>query len=403
MADSDNFFTLESNREISPIEAYEDIPLREPLLEVLDEEEIRERPLPLHKHCLRTFLEERRIILFSPPATGKGSLLALAIFQLFDSRRRLPQVLILESRKYLVSEMYRTLQKWGKHFTPSILQTTGESNFAVDLNTAKTAQIIVGTTGRILSMVNKRRDYFNMVEIVVIDAGGGLQRNNSYQESQRKSQYDEGPTPIEVLKRLHENVRTWWISCYRDQDFIEKICRQTRDPIILNTAFTVPVPEGMIHYKVSYRNPDEKLQKLKTLLNRSPRVQKVIYCRSDETMMDLQSELEEKWSTFILIHSMENKNLVQLLQEFKNKGFLICICASKRYIIRQIDTLDPIEVYNFDMPKKHEKYIKRIRRNGFLKCDTIFSFVSSEEDREMVSEIENSYSYRIDEFESNLN
>mmetsp|Transcript_7093 Transcript_7093/g.6945 ORF Transcript_7093/g.6945 Transcript_7093/m.6945 type:complete len:101 (+) Transcript_7093:908-1210(+) len=100
---------------------------------------------------------------------------------------------------------------------------------------------------------------------------------------------------------------------------------------------------------------------------------------------------------------MENKNLVQLLQEFKNKGFLICICASKRYIIRQIDTLEPIEVYNFDMPRKNEKYIKRIRRNGFLKRDTVFSFISSEEDREMIREIEDSYGYQIAEFESNLN
>lgn len=79
----------------------------------------------------------------------------------------------------------------------SVLISYGETNFRTDLQKCNSSQIIIGTQGRLFNMIKRKQMGFNSVDIIVIDAGGGLQRNEL-----------DPVNANTVLGQLNKNART---------------------------------------------------------------------------------------------------------------------------------------------------------------------------------------------------
>ncbi|CAG9324642.1 unnamed protein product [Blepharisma stoltei] len=397
MADSENYFILESNKNLAFISSYSDIPLKQPLMQVLEEEGIRE-PLPLHKQCLQSFLDEPQVMLFIPPATGKALLLCLGIFQLIDINLNQPQVIIVEPRKYLIDEMAIVLEKWGKYLSPTIVQTTGENDRNADLAKIQNSQIVIGTSGRLNNFLKFNQSLFRHVSLIVIDAGGGIhQPNSSKNAEERKDWVDQGNAVFGIINKLNKNVKKWWISNpTNEESFIKRVTKNPRNLLTISAKFQVAVAGGLIHYKLDCTDEVDKLQKLKHLLSRDPEKQKIIFCKK-ENLEKLQTEIGNSYGDILLFSNQMDKNqLKEMLESFRNRQYLIGICPSKGFLMRQLDTKDPIEIYNYDIAKSKKKYLRRIRRNGFFKQgDKVFNFPINEEEKDKLAKIERKYSYEM--------
>lgn len=265
----------------------------------------------------------------------------------------------------------------------SVLITHKETIFKSDLRKCSSSQIIIGTQGRLFFLINKKPNIFDSVNIVVIDAGGGLQRNEPNPKNSNA-----------VLALLNKNARTWFVSRESDDVMIERMTEIHKDPLILNVKSHIP--GGFKHYKV--RSNDSKLESLKRCMSKNKDVQKIIYCSGDDNILDLQMELEKDYQTMCLIPAMDPNIVTDKLNEFENKQFLVLIVPSKQYYIRRITVVDQIEIYNYSLPKKSQKYVARIRRNGEYKNDDVFSFVESEEDERKLIKISEQFNYDIQNF-----
>ncbi|CAG9313833.1 unnamed protein product [Blepharisma stoltei] len=395
MADKEEFFRFETNRDVTLIESFEEIQLIDPLRLALNEEGITE-PLPILKQCYRAFNDESNLIIFLPPASGKNILISLSILGSINYSDPYPQVIIVEPRIYLIPEMLNTLTHYAKYLQPTFLITSRETKIADDIKKLPESQIIIGTSKRINSMIKSRKKFFSHVGLLIIDAGGGIYEKKTTEDSKESEEWkDQGETLHEIIKKLGRNVRKRWVSGNMHEDFfIKRVSEYTPDPLIIKSCFQVAVAGGQIHYKIECTDEDDKLEKLKHLMSQNPDTQKIIFCKF-QNLERLTQEIKQGFERVLeIMNLIARDQLHEAYSNFKEKQYMACICQSKGYLIRQLYTTQQVEIYNYDMGKSKKKYLKRIRRNGLYKQgDKIFNFLITDEEKQKLARIEEKYGY----------
>ena len=159
--------------------------------------------------------------------------------------------------------------------------------------------------------------------------------------------------------------------------------------------------DGLKQYYIAVEKEENKFDTLIELYESIAVSQCVIFVNSKQKVIQLKEDLARQNHTVSAIHgAMDMTERNQIMRDFRDGRSRILITTN--LLARGIDVQQVSLVINYDLPPEKETYIHRIGRSArFGRKGIAINFVT-DEDAEMLQEIQKFYSTQIYELPSNI-
>jgi ATP-dependent RNA helicase DeaD len=297
--------------------------------------------------------------------TGSGKTAAFALPLLHMCDRDLPfQAIILAPTRELAIQITEEIDQLGKH-TP-IRATTLYGGQAVHNQAKKLekgAQIIVGTPGRVMDMLERGLLHFNNIKHVVLD------------EVDRMLDIGFREDIKHILSKTPKTKQTVFVSATISPE-IERLARSyMTDPekiVVASGSLTVSLVKQ--HYLAV--QPWDKKRLLAHLLSHEEPDLTIVFCRLKRTVDELAKYLSQKGIEAHAMHGDMPQGKRNTTMKALRGGKLSVLIASD-LASRGIDVDDISHVINYDLPDDPEVYVHRIGRTARAgKGGTAWAFVT---------------------------
>ena len=218
-------------------------------------------------------------------------------------------------------------------------------------NLKKGTDIVVGTTGRILDILQRKAIDFSKIDTLVLD---------EVDQMVDMGFRDDINT---ILSKCNKKRETICVSATMSSDVKKIVYRVTKDPINI----CVEKIENLNIKQHLVDTTDRKKQNmLCEILNKTNPFLGIIFCRTKARVDKLEEKLSEKGYSCQKIHSdIVQAKREKIIEAFKNVEFQFLVATD--VLARGIDVIGITHVYNYDAPEDIESYIHRIGRTGRAK------------------------------------
>ena len=349
-----------------------------------------EKPSSIQKKAILPVIDKNDVIAQAQSGTGKTATFSIGMLQNIDESVKETQALILSHTRELslqILEVVKNLSSYmGISYNLSVGGTTIRDNIDELL---KNPQVVIGTPGRVLDMINKKALNTRQLKILVVDeADEMLSKIFSNQI------YD-------IFRFLPNNIQVGLFSATMTPEFFKISNNFMRDPVkilVKNEELTL---EGIKQFYINIEKQEFKYDTLCDIYEACSISQTIIYCNSKRTVDEISKKLVDNNFSISSIHGeMSQTERNDIMQRFRSGETRILI--STDLLSRGIDVQQVSLVINFDVPNNPESYIHRIGRSGrFGRKGVAINFVTGYDVRKM-EEIEKYYSTQVDELPINF-
>jgi ATP-dependent RNA helicase DeaD len=353
--------------------AFADLGLRNSVLKGCEEAGFK-HPTVTQAQLLPPILTGKDVLGQAKTGTGKTAAFSLPLLHLLQ--KDVPfQAIILAPTRELAIQITAEIDELGRH-TP-IRATTVYGGQAVRTQAGKLqkgAQIIVGTPGRVMDMLERGLLHFRNIKHVVLDEVDRM-LDIGFREDIRK-----------ILEQTPKQRQTVFVSATISPD-IEKLARrymiEPEKVVVHSGSLTVSLVEQ--HYLAV--NPWDKKRLLLHLLTHEEPALTLVFCRLKRVVDELARGLTERGVEAHAIHGDMPQGKRNSTMKKLREGHLACLIASD-LASRGIDVEGISHVINFDLPEDPEVYVHRIGRTARAgKHGVAWSFVTPEQG-ELLTSIE---------------
>jgi ATP-dependent RNA helicase DeaD len=334
--------------------------------------------------------------------TGKTAAFGIPILQQAEKGVATQAIILVPTRELAVqvdAELKRLAQ-----FTPiRVVPVYGGQKIAAQMKFLKNhPEILVGTPGRVIDLLDRRIINFDNVRFVVLDEvdrmldiGFRDDIRNILSRIKRKTRdatprTDEGETEAPPAEQSPRGVQTIFVSATISSE-IERLSRQyMTEPIeklIAPGADEKPTVEKVEQYYFSVQ-PWDKYRLLRMLLERENPDLAIVFCKTKHGAEKLAKKLHHDGIECREIHG----NLVQskrdrVMKSFRSGKFDVLVATD--LASRGIDVADISHIINYDIPDDPEVYVHRVGRTARMGAKgKAFTFVARDQG-EQLTKVEN--------------
>jgi len=324
-----------------------------------------EKPSPIQAKAILPIIQNRDTIAQAQSGTGKTGAFVVSTLQLIDTNVNEVQGLILCPTRELAQQICKVFQLIGEYMKIKVHAFIGGTAVKNDIkNVNDGVQVVVGTPGRVLDMLNKKIIKLDYLKLFCLDEADEMLSRGFLENI--KQVFPFIPTTSQIAL----------FSATMPKDIIELTKQFMSKPVkilVKNEQLTL---EGIRQYFVPLKK-DWKLEILLNLYKMMEIAQAIIYCNSKKTVDFLTEEMTKR-------------------------GFVVSSIHSDLQQARGIDVYQVSLVINYDLPRQRETYIHRIGRSGrFGRKGTAINFVTPE-DKEELEGLQKFYNTSIEELPSDL-
>jgi len=353
-----NLFT-ESNLSSEVLQAIGDLGFVEPT-------EIQKQTIPFIS------TDTRDLIALAATGTGKTAAFSLPILDMIDDNSRKIQFLVLCPTRELCLQITKDIKNYTKYLRD--IKTTavyGGSSIMDQIRSLRDKpQIIVGTPGRVIDMINRKALDFSEARWVVLDEAD---------EMLSMGFKDDLET---ILKETPDTKQTFLFSATMSKE-VERISKNyLTNPHRISVGSINAVKKNIKHefYVVGYR---QKKEALKRLIDANPNQYSIIFCRTRMETQEVADFLMQNGYAADALHgdlSQAQRDTVMKKFRLKNIDILVATDVAARGL--DVDSLT--HVIHFSLPDDPEVFVHRSGRTGRAGKDGIsMTLAKPEESRKM--------------------
>ena len=322
--------------------------------------------------------------------TGKTGAFTMGCLNSLDEDLKRTQVLIISPTHELVNQTYEVLESIGKYMKVTMMKVMGGTNMNECRDgLSKDPQIIVGSPGRILDMINRRNLFTDNIRQVILD------------EADEILSYGFKESIHDIIKSIPQTSQICLFSATIPDDVLDlsnKFLREPENILVKKEALTL---EGIQQFFINVKVNDWKLDVLKDIYDTINISQCIIYINSRNKLMEVYENLSNNDFPVSYIHGeLNSQERKKTMEEFKSGHTRILL--STDLLSRGIDIQQLSLVINFDLPKSKETYIHRIGRSGRYGRKGVSINLVTERDMDYMKEIEGFYDTEIKEMPQNI-
>lgn len=341
--------------------------------------EIQEKVIPLA-------LEGKNLIGQSETGTGKTLSYLLPIIEKIDVNKKEMQCIIIAPTHELVMQIHNTISDLRNSSGIEVLSTPliGSANITRQIEKLKSKpHIIVGSSGRILELIKKRKISAHTIKTMVID------------EVDKLLDKDNIPSIKEIIKATPKDAQIMMFSATITDNTLDISKTLAPDVLVVSVKNTNAVNENIIHGYILTEHR-KKIDTLRKLISAVKPKRALVFINSS---YDVEKTLEKLSFHNIKVDSVhgsnEKEDRQRALENFR-KGSIQVLVASD-IAARGLDIKGITHVINLDLPKDSKDYLHRsgrVARAGEI--GEVFSLVDPKEES-LIKRYEDSFKILIKE------
>ncbi|MCB0039006.1 MAG: DEAD/DEAH box helicase [Caldilinea sp.] len=324
-------------------------------------------PTPIQSAMIPVMLEGHDVIGQAQTGTGKTAAFALPILHRLEPGGRAVQSLVLVPTRELAVQVAKAMHDFGRERGIRVLPVYGGEPYGRQISRLnKGVDVVVGTPGRLLDLIQREALDLSEVETVVLDEADEMLSMGFIEDiesilsatpAERQTALLSATVPPEI-RRL-----------------ADRYLRQPQSVAIEREQVTVSAIEQR-HYLV-YET--DKLAALTRLFEVEPITSALIFVRTRAGTGELAAELSTRgFPAEALSGELEQEERERVMNRFRRN--LIKVLVATDVAARGLDIDHISHVFNFDLPEDPEVYVHRIGRTGRAgKSGTALSLVTPNE------------------------
>ena len=289
---------------------------------------------------------------FAQTGTGKTAAFSLPILELADDSNKNTQAIILSPTRELAVQIGNNIKDFAKYIpNMKVVTVYGGSNIEEQIRALKKgAQIVVGTPGRTVDLINRRALKLGNVQWLVLDEADEM-LNMGFKEELDK-----------VLDATPETKQTLLFSATFPRE-VEAIAKNymTR-PVEITSGQKNTGSDNVSHeyYLVTERT---RYQALKRIADLNPNIYAIIFCRTRRETQEVADNLiKDGYNADSLHGDLSQAQRDSVMGKFRKRTVQLLVATD--VAARGLDVNSLTHVINHKLPDQIENYTHRSGRTG---------------------------------------
>ena len=331
---------------------FEDLNLDPALIEGLKKQNIT-TPTPVQEHAIPVVLTKQDVIAEYHTGSGKTLAFLAPLFQMVDTNKREMQVLILAPTHELVMQIHNEIKLLAQNSEIPVTSTTIIGGANVDKQIKKLKEkphFIVGSAGRILELIKKKKISAHTLKTIVLDEADNLLDNTNTQTIQS------------IIKSTLRERQLCLFSASISEHTLELASSFMKEPVILKNQDEAQMNPNIDHFYIQGDKRD-KFDLLRKLIAAEDPERALIFINQGDSMQEVVEKLQfHKQELFAMrgnINKEERKRAIDAFRQGKVK-----LLISSDLTARGLDIQEITHVIHLDCPASPHEYLHRAGRTA---------------------------------------
>jgi ATP-dependent RNA helicase DeaD len=362
---------------------FEELGLKKSLSEGLNKLGI-ETPTDIQSKVIPLALTNKDIIAKSQTGSGKTLAYLLPLFEKIDITKREMQAIILAPTHELVMQVYKTITELIDASGIELKATSviGETNINRQIEKLKEKpHVIVGTPGRTLELIKRKKLAAHTIKTIVIDEADNLLDVNNIE------------TVKAVIKTTLKERQLLLFSATISDKTITTATAFMKEPDVVKAEDKNEVNSNITHYYFTCDRRD-KIEVLRKLVHAINPEKALVFINKSDDIEITTSKLKYHKLKVEGIHGANMKEQrKKALEDFRNGK--IQLLVSSDIAARGLDIKGITHVFNLDLPENSINYLHRVGRCGRQNEEGLAVTIADPKELSLVRKYENAFNIEI--------
>ena len=336
------------------------------------------KPTPIQLKAIPHLLKsDEDLISLAQTGTGKTAAFGLPIIHKINIKNKNTQSLILCPTRELCLQITKDLKSFSKYVKG--LQVTsiyGGADIRKQIRELKLgSHIVVGTPGRVLDLLNKKKLELKDIKILVLDEADEM-LNMGFKED------------IDlILEDTNESKQILLFSATMPKEVLKISKNYMKKPKKIEVDSKNEGAKDIEHNYYLVSNVRDKYQALRRICDINPNIYGIVFCRTRRESKDISSKLlQDGYNADTLNGDLSQSQRDHVMARFRNNQIQLLIATD--VAARGLDVNDLSHVINYNLPDENQTYIHRSGRTGRAGKKGISIIIGSSRDKRKISSLE---------------
>ena len=312
-----------------------------------------EQPTPIQEKVVPFLLNDKQdMVALAQTGTGKTAAFGLPIIQQTDTAKRATQALILSPTRELALQIASDLNSFSKHIPNiNIAVVYGGSDIKKQISDLdRGAQIVVGTPGRTLDLIKRKKLKVEEIQWLVLDEADEMLSMGF------KDDLDA------ILENSPKGKQTLLFSATMPNEIVGIARKYMTNPFEISVGKKNTGAENVEHHYYLVHAKDRYLA-LKRVADINPNIYGIIFCRTRMETKEVADKLmQDGYNADALHGDLSQAQRDHVMARFRGKHLQMLVATD--VAARGLDVTDLTHVINYNLPDDPEIYIHRSGRTG---------------------------------------
>lgn len=312
-----------------------------------------EEPTSIQAKAIPVILSsDQDIIGRAQTGTGKTGAFGLPILNKLNPKSEHIQALILCPTRELCIQITNEIQNFAQNMhSVKVVPVYGGASMDTQLYGIKQKpQIIVGTPGRTLDLVNRKKLKLDELQWLILDEADEMLSMGF------KDDMDA------IMATISPEKQTLLFSATLPPEIVRMVKTYMQDPIEIAGEKIQTGADNVTHHYYEVQARDRYVA-LKRIIDMQPDIYAIVFCRTRAETKEIAEKLSaEGYNSDALHGDLSQQQREYTLSRFRNKTLQLLIATD--VAARGLDVSDLTHVINYNLPDDPDVYIHRSGRTG---------------------------------------
>ena len=349
-----------------------------------------EKPSAIQSKAIPKIIEGIDIIAQAQSGTGKTGAFSISLLTNIDPSLKRIQCIVIVPTHELADQVYNVITEISSYSEIKALKVIGKTSINLCIRELEqNPQIVVGTPGRILDMIQRNHLYTDSLKMLVFD------------EADEILSYGFKDTIYNIVQTIPKNTQICLFSATLPPEVLELTDKFMNNPEKILVQTDQLTLDGIQQFYVNVKHSDWKYDVIADLYDIINVGQCIIYINNKSKIIEIHEQLiRDSFPASYITGDRDASERKTIMDEFRSGQ--IRILLSTDLLSRGIDIQQLSLVINYDLPREKETYIHRIGRSGRYGRKGVAINLITERDADELKFIETFYDTKITEMPDNI-
>lgn len=307
-----------------------------------------EAPTQIQKQAIPLIKERKDVVGQSSTGSGKTIAFTLPILEDIKTTEGI-QALVITPTRELCMQITKEFERLAKYKEIKITKVYGGVGIEPQIQKLKTANIVIGTPGRILDLINRREINLSNITVLVLDEADKMFEMGFIIDIRR------------IINSLMRKRQTLMFSATFSIEVMKIANEYMKNPTIIKAKQYVERDFLKQYYYITGIN--ERFSLLVHLLRNETTNLAVVFCNTKRMVDMVAFNLRKHGFDARAIHGgLTQSQRTRVIEDFHSNKIHILVASD--LAARGLDIKNLTHVYNYDIPKTSKEYLHRIGRTA---------------------------------------